>query len=398
MKIASDTACLSIGWITLFVVGTDLFVISPLLPEIAHQFLVVPGRAGDIVAAFSLAYAVAAPALGILADQHGHARVLIFGLSGFLMANLLTASTSSFAILVGSRLLAGASAAAITPCIYALVGGMTPADRRGRYLSIVGSGLLLSLVFGAPLGAMLGWALGWRAIFVVLVACTIILVPTNLLIWPRQAHRQSSRLVDHRTPLAWALPLIGLTTLWGGCVYGAYTYLGSALSRLLTLGHVDMMLLLSLYGIGAVMGSLGGGWLADRCGARVVSSYSFLALALALLALAGGLETHAPVFMLGALLATWSLGAYSFFPAIQTCIVHSFPNHRGTVLAWNNSALYVGISAGAAGGGIIYESVGFVPLVVVIAVIAIASAGLSYLSHRMLSKMLSQLTLESVDK
>jgi len=396
MKIASDTARLTLGWITLFVVGTDLFVISPLLPAIAHQFSVTPGRAGAIVAAFSLAYALAAPALGILADRRGHTRVLLFGLLGFLLANLLTASASSFVALLGSRLLAGASAAAITPCVYALAGGTAPADRRGRYLSIVGSGLLLSLVFGAPLGAILGWALGWRTVFVVLVVSTAILVPANRAVWPRHAHRPGPQpRTAYRAPLAWALPLIGLTTLWGGCVYGAYTYLGSTLSRLPALGHVDTMVLLSLYGMGAVMGSLGGGWLADRYGAPGVSSYSFLALALALLALAGGLATHAPVFMLGALLAVWSLSAYSFFPALQARIVHSFPHHRGTVLAWNNSALYVGISAGAAGGGFLYARVGFVPLLVVIAVIAITSAGLSHLSHQMLSKRLLCLPSEA---
>jgi predicted MFS family arabinose efflux permease len=37
---------LAVGWLTMFVVGTDLFVISPLLPLIAADYQISPGLAG----------------------------------------------------------------------------------------------------------------------------------------------------------------------------------------------------------------------------------------------------------------------------------------------------------------------------------------------------------------
>jgi len=37
---------LTVGWLTLFVVGTDLFIVSPLLPAIAAEFGLSAASAG----------------------------------------------------------------------------------------------------------------------------------------------------------------------------------------------------------------------------------------------------------------------------------------------------------------------------------------------------------------
>ena len=37
---------LAVGWITLFAIGTDLFVVSPLLPAIAGEFRLSAASAG----------------------------------------------------------------------------------------------------------------------------------------------------------------------------------------------------------------------------------------------------------------------------------------------------------------------------------------------------------------
>src|SRR6266446_10745489 len=52
---------LAIGWLTMFVVGTDLFVVSPLLPLIAVDYRISSAAAGLSVTVFSLTYMVCAP-------------------------------------------------------------------------------------------------------------------------------------------------------------------------------------------------------------------------------------------------------------------------------------------------------------------------------------------------
>src|ERR1700730_4920104 len=143
---------LAIGWLTMFLVGTELFVVSPLLPLIVVDFQSSPALAGLSVAIFALAYMISAPLFGRLADRVGRRQVLICCLYAFGAANLLTAAATSLPCLLAARLFAGAVAAGVSPSVYALVAGIAPRDRRASWLAVVVSGLLVSLSLGAPIG------------------------------------------------------------------------------------------------------------------------------------------------------------------------------------------------------------------------------------------------------
>ena len=64
MTAKNPVARLAIAWCTLFVVGTDLFVVSPLLPLIAGDYNLSPTTAGLTVTAFAVTYMICAPLLG----------------------------------------------------------------------------------------------------------------------------------------------------------------------------------------------------------------------------------------------------------------------------------------------------------------------------------------------
>ena len=76
----------------MFVVGSDLFVVSPLLPLIAADYGIPPASAGLSVTLFSVAYMLSAPLLGHIADRIGRERVLTYCSLRFGAANLLTAT------------------------------------------------------------------------------------------------------------------------------------------------------------------------------------------------------------------------------------------------------------------------------------------------------------------
>ena len=177
---------LAIAWCTMFVIGTDLFVVSPLLPLIADRFALPPGAAGLSVTAFAAVYMFAAPLLGQAADRLGRRRVLSFCLVGFAAANLLTAAAPSFAWLLAARVFAGVATAGVSPSIYALVGESAPPARRASWMAIAVSGLLCSLSFGTPLGALIGAAFGWTKVFDLLAGLSLVLVLLNRWTWPAE--------------------------------------------------------------------------------------------------------------------------------------------------------------------------------------------------------------------
>jgi predicted MFS family arabinose efflux permease len=341
-------ADLAVAWLTMFVVGTELFIFSPLLPLLAADFHISAAAAGLSVTTFSLAYMLSAPLFGHLSDRIGRRRVLIWSLFGFAATNLLTALAASFSWLLAVRLFAGAVAAGISPAVYALVGTVAPPDRRAGWLAIVVSGLLVSLTFGASTGALLGASFGWAPLFVVLAAFSFVLLWLNSRVWHcERGPREISDPAAIRPCAAALARRLVPTVMWSAGLYGVYTYLGAGLNAVgFSTGRTAQAIL--FYGCGAIAGTLIGGRVADRLGSKFTTCASLAGLCVCLLLLRLAVDTH--TFVEPAL-GLSSAVAQLFFPAQQVGLASDFPRQASTALAWNNSALFFGISLGSLVGG-----------------------------------------------
>jgi predicted MFS family arabinose efflux permease len=360
------------AWLTLFVIGTDLFVVSPLLPGIAADLGVAPARSGWSVTVFSLTYMVTAPLLGRAADAFGRSRLLLLAVPAFAAANLGSGLVQGFVALLLARLAAGAAAAGITPSIYALVGDCAPPERRATWFAVTVSGLLLSLALGAPLGTLAAAAFGWRSVFLAMAGASTLLLPLNRAAWrgATPAPGAAGNRADGRFPVM--APRLAPTALWSTALYGVYTYLGIGLANE-GYGADRIAAVVLCYGTGALLGALSGGPLADRWGPRRVCLLSLSGLAIALLALGPALSAGVPMELL---LAALSALAQLFFPAQQARLARDFAAARASAMAWNNSALFLGIGAGSLVGGAIMTRGDLGTVAAVSAVIAGAGAAL----------------------
>lgn len=349
VKRIAPPAQLAIAWLTMFLVGTELFVMSPLLPLLAADYHISPAMAGLSVTIFSLSYMVAAPLFGHLADRIGRRRVLICSLVAFAAANLLTALATSLPWLLAVRLCAGAAAAGVSPSIYALVSCAAPPDRRASRLGLVVSGLLVSLALGASAGALAGASFGWAPVFVTLGALSLLLVSLNCRVWPCEGPpTQISRpRIPHAVGAAILARRLTPTVVWSTGLYGVYTYLAAGLVAVgFSTGQTAQAIL--FYGCGAIAGVLIGGRVADRFGVKFTTGASLAGLSACFLLLRLALDTG---MLVEPALGVSSAVAQLFFPAQQAGLANDFPDQRGTALAWNNSALFFGISLGSLVGG-----------------------------------------------
>jgi predicted MFS family arabinose efflux permease len=357
---------LAIGWLTMFVIGTDLFVVSPLLPLIATDYRISPTLAGLAVAVFALAYMISAPVFGQLADRLGRRRVLICCLYAFAAANLLTAAAPNISYLLAARLLAGAVAAGVSPSVYALVAGNAPSDRRATWLALVVSGLLVSLSLGAPIGGLAGASIGWPPVFFALAAAGLALAWLNAQIWPRDNTGDNvTAPAEEMSILAFA-PRLGPMVAWSTALYGMYTYLGVGLaSSGYSAGQSAEVIV--VYGCGAIVGVLIGGRASDILGAKSASGLSLAGLGACFLLLRFALDEGVMIdFAFGLVSAV----AQTFFPAQQSSLANDFPERKATVLAWNSSALFLGISLGSLIGGQVVAVGGFAMNLTISALIA----------------------------
>jgi predicted MFS family arabinose efflux permease len=367
---------LAVGWLTVFLVGTELFVFSPLLPTLAANYDVSSSVAGLCMTIFSLAYMISAPLLGHLSDRVGKRRVLICCLVAFGTANLLTALATNFPWLLALRLFSGAAAAGVSPSIYALVGDVAPPDRRATWLALTVSGLLVSLALGASPASLIGSTFGWTPVFIALGVFSLTMAALNYWVWPR-GHSRAGAEVQQLDPLAVAsltrrlVPVI----VWGTGLYGVYTYLGAGLVAF-GFSKSQIAWAVVVYGCGAIAGTLIGGRLADRLGAKYTAGVSLAGLSICFCLLLVALRTGVFVELVVGLSAAV---AQLFFPAQQSGLAKEFPGRRGAVLAWNNSALFLGILLGSLVGGEAVAIGSFDMALIVCAVIALTGSIINWI-------------------
>ncbi|MFB6813895.1 MFS transporter [Streptomyces sp. NPDC056347] len=345
-------------YLLLFLIGTETFLVSPLLPTIAGSVGVSVAAAASTVTAYTLVYALTAPFLGAVSDRFGRRPTVLAGTVLFLLGNALAAVAGNLTVLVVARVLGALGAALAGPSVWAHIAETAPAPVRGR---AVGLGMALfsaGQVLGVPAGSFLaGWG-GWRASFWALTVLTTASVPLLL-----------AQVKARPAEEAGAAPLrfTSVFTVWGDGVLrhtlivvfllqaanlGAYTFLGSALHDRFGLSVNELGLLGILVGAGSALGSLAAGRIGDRARERGTGDARWIPVWCLLLgggAVLAALGTNSLVAYAAVLV--WFFASGAFGTLVQTLLVSSRPDLGATSSSWNSATLYAGTAVGVAVAG-----------------------------------------------
>jgi predicted MFS family arabinose efflux permease len=148
---------------------------------------------GLLLAVSSLVAAIAAIPAGVLADRVCRSRLLRGAVVLWGVAMLLSSIATSYTFLLATRLLLGALVAVAGPAIASMVGDYFPEADRGRVYGHILSGELLGAGIGFMVSGQLA-LLSWRAPFAALV------VPTALVWWLLRHLREPARDGSDRMP------------------------------------------------------------------------------------------------------------------------------------------------------------------------------------------------------
>lgn len=154
----------------------DVYVTQPILPYLGHFFHASPAAVGLTISAVTLAMAIAAPLIGILADRMGRKRLIVTSLLLLVIPTFLAAQAPGLAALVHWRFVQGLLVPGVFVVTMAYVteewaDGRTVAFAMAIYIA----GTVLGGVCGRFLTAVITAAWGWRTAFEVLAGLTILL-------------------------------------------------------------------------------------------------------------------------------------------------------------------------------------------------------------------------------
>lgn len=347
--------------------GMSMRVTDSMLIKLADTFAINLAMASLVITVFGVSYGFSQFVFGPLGDRYG--KYLVIGRACLACActAFFCALAPDFYSLLVTRMLAGATAAAIIPLSMAWIGDVVPYDQRQPVLARFLIGQILGLSIGAFLGGFCADYLSWRVPFILIATSFAVIgfvllrinkkLPTsakvlhlaegNLL--PR-LFREFSLVLN----ISWARVVLATVMLEGAAVFGGMSFIASHLHTHHGVSFSAAGAIVMLFGLGGLLFASRSRIAVTYFGESGLIRYGGLLMTLSLWSIA-----YASIWW-------WSLpasfcfglGFYMMHNTLQTNATQMAPERRGTAVAAFASSFFLGQSVGVAVGGIVFVLIG----------------------------------------
>ena len=265
----------------------DRYVAAVAAPLIQKEFGLSNTEVGLLASAFLLVYAVAALPFGYWADRGVRRTVVGIGVAIWSIATLFTGFARNFFQLFLSRAVLGIGEASYYPAGTSLLSDYFPKDQRGRVMSIWGVGSTIGIAVGFAGGGYIADKFGWRDAFFFAAIPGILFAllafglrePLRGSVEGRGPALRQTRDANLRTFLNLIrIPTLRATILSQTALYFVLAsnafWLPTLLVRRFDLSVSQAGLFAGIVLVlGGLIGTLAGGWIADRLAAKNPAAY-----------------------------------------------------------------------------------------------------------------------------
>jgi DHA1 family inner membrane transport protein len=367
--------------LSLFVVGTNAFVIAGLLPRVAAGIGATATEVSWSITSYSLVVAVAAPVVSILLTRVPRAMLMAAGLAVFAIGTAASALAPTLGLFIAGRTFSGLGGAALVPTATAAAASLARPGKRGQALAIVGAGFTLATAVGSPLGTVLGGVAGWRfALWCIVALAAVLLVAIPIVVRgvPIPPTVSMRRRLAPLADLRIVAPL-GTTLLMIAGFNIVYIF-SAAVTHASTGGSGNLLAVLLLaYGAAGVAGNSLAGPLTDRFGSRMVAVTGLIGQAVTLAVLSVAEVSFVATLVV---FAFWGITAFAVVIPVQHRLVQVDPESAAIALSWYSTAMYVGIAIAPPIGALALGAGGAAAVPLAGAVVTVAALAMFLAGYR----------------
>lgn len=194
-------------------------IVSPAMPVIVADLGGIDHYSW-IATSTLLVSAVTIPVAGKLADIYGRRRFFIWGLLVFMLASVLAGTAQGFWWLVGARAIQGVGMGTIIPLSQTIIGDITSARERGKYMGYLGAVFGVASVAGPLAGGWITDNFSWRWLFFANLPLAVVALGFVVAFF-HLPHRPGKHSLDYAgfVTLGLGLCALLLAASWGGTQY-----------------------------------------------------------------------------------------------------------------------------------------------------------------------------------
>ncbi len=371
----------------------DRQILAALAPQLMAEFGMTAAGYGDVILAFSVAYAAGAPLAGWLIDRAGLRRGSSLAVGLWSLAGMATGWVSSVQGLIACRMVLGLGEAGGVPATGKASAVYLPPRERALGSAVFQIGLTAGAMLAPVAAQTIARLYGWRAAFVMLGAAGLVWIPLWLAVERRVpapagetggAAEGGKRIVRDRR--YWALLAANVLLMAVYSLWVNWTTVFLVREHGLTQAEANYHFAW-IPPIFATLGGLAGGWMTLRlsAGREDVTPARMRTILLASLLLLGG------IFVPWMPAPGWAtaLICLSFFACVASSVnIYAMPldlfgAHRAAFAVSGLTAVYgalQGVFSSIAGR--VVDAYGFAPVCVAAAVMPMASWGVLHLALR----------------
>ena len=344
-----------IFFLVMFLIGTDTFLIAPLLPTLSTLYHINSSLSGWMVSAYAIGYALFALISGPISDGRDRKKIMIWGFVSFTVSTFLCSFASSFGLMILFRFLAGVSASFVTPQVWASIPVIVPKEKIVQMMGIASTGLAASQLLGVPIGSFLA-SVSWQAPFYLISASSAILLISIIIAIP--SLNMTSQLDKGKTILTtYAEVLKNKKTgqyllaylIFQTGNFAVLSFIGTWFAKDFGLTVSGIGSAMIVIGIGNLIGTLFGSKLINKWGLP-----KSLWRGLLLLILLYIVTPFATNIVMAVILLTLVFLLNGFvFPIFMTTLQSTTVTARSTVSSLSNAAMYLGTTISGIIGGVL---------------------------------------------
>ncbi len=341
-----------------FVFNSSEFMPVGLLTDIGASFGTDEATTGMLVSVYAWAVMILSVPLMIVATRLDFRRLLIVVLAVFLLGQVLTALSSSYWMLMASRLVVACAHSVFWAIAASIAVRLVTSDKRSLALSLVETGTAIAGIIGLPLGRAIGLAVGWRMTFAIVAVLSALLLVYLLITmpWVPGAEPFNVAQLPGLFQNKGLVALFILTALYAWGYYTGYSYIEPFLLQVGGIESGMVTIVLSVFGVASIVGSLACSKLYPRFRFPFFRIITIgVPVALLLMHAAVGLGVGA-VF---ADVVLWGICAASVSVVYQAEIINVSADEEETVaMAFFSGIFNFGIGFGAFLGGQVVNTAG----------------------------------------
>ena len=172
-----------------FLAGMEIDIFIPSYPELQKEFSLSPAIVQLCLSLNFITYCVGSLYAGALGDRYGSRKVIICGLTIFVIGSIFCCFATNFALILIGRVLQGLGMSAPASLGYVVIAERYAAEKQASMLGILNGFITIGMAFAPVIGSFIAIYYGWRGNFTALLILALISLVLSIFILPKNYNK-----------------------------------------------------------------------------------------------------------------------------------------------------------------------------------------------------------------